>query len=81
MKKIITREELKGEKMKEMKYYFFSDERQRVVPIDYLVPLLYYKYLNSVDDIWTFYLENDKLICESIGGMTFVFPLFKTISY
>ena len=76
MRKLISRDILK-ETLKQEGYEYFVDEMCRIVTIDYLVPLLYHKYFNSVADIWYFSIEKEKLVCENISGMEIKFPLMK----
>lgn len=76
MRKLISKDIL-TETLRQEGYEYFGDEQCRIVTIDYLVPLLYHKYLNSVADIWNFSIEKEKLVCKNISGMEIRFPLMK----
>jgi hypothetical protein len=76
MKKLICRDDLINV-IVEKGYNFFVDERCCMVSINYLIPLLFFKYFHSVDDMWYFEIKKDKLICENISGMVMAFPLKK----
>lgn len=79
MKKLIHRDYLL-ETIKQEGYKYFCDEFCRLVSIDNLTSLLYYKYLNSVADIWNFSIDDDKLVCKNISGMVMMFPLSKNMN-
>lgn len=75
MKKLIPPRAL-IETLREAGYLYFSDEHCRVITLDYLVPLMAYKYF-GINDIWQYWIDKDRLFCENIGGMMVVFPLSK----
>ena len=75
MKKLIPPRAL-TETLREAGYLYFSDEHCRVITLDYLVPLMSYKYF-GIGDIWQYWIDKDCLFCENIGGMMVVFPLSK----
>lgn len=77
MKKLILTKDL--EKHLEKNYKSFADERGRKVHISNFMTLFYYKYANSLDDIWQFWIKKDCLHCENVSGFQFVFPLKKDI--
>lgn len=64
--------------LKEKDYEFFVDEVGRLVSINYLVPLLAYKYI-TIDDMWSFWIEDDTLHMKNMCGMGMYFPLKKEI--
>lgn len=66
------------ETLREAGYDYFSDEHCRVISLDYLAPLMAYKYF-GIDDSWSYWLDDDRLFCENIGGMMVAFPLSNKI--
>lgn len=77
MKKLISPSKL--QKHLEEKYLGFVDEKCRIVSIERFTTLFTFKYSNSVDDIWNYWIKKDVLYCENISGFMFVFPLKKFI--
>ena len=73
MKTFIHRDNI-SKVLKENGWNFFGDEGCRLVDVENISVLFTYKYF-GFDDIWSFWIENEKLFCESIGGMMVVFPL------
>jgi len=58
-----------------MKFRYFVDEKCRLVDIEKFFTIFTYKYANSIDDIWQYWIENNKLYCENISNFMIVFPL------
>ncbi len=75
MKKLIHPNNLKDTLKKN--YIDFVDERGRVIEINNFINLFYYKYANSVEDIWQFWIKENCLHCENVSGFKIIFPLKK----
>lgn len=59
-------------------YRYFCDELCRLVHIDNFMTLFYYKY-GAIDDIFQFWIHDDKLHCQNVGGFEIIFPLSKKL--
>lgn len=73
MKKLIHTNNL--QETLEKIYVDFVDERGRIIEVNIFADLFYYKYANSVEDIWQFWIEENCLHCENISGFKIIFPL------
>jgi hypothetical protein len=72
MKKLIHPSNLQEEILK---YRSFVDEKCRMVTTENFITLFAYKYANGHDDMWQYWIDDNKLYCENISGFMITFPL------
>jgi hypothetical protein len=56
-------------------YRYFVDEKCRLIRIHDFENLFYLKYANNHDDMWQFWINDDKLYCENVSEFRITFPL------
>ena len=59
-------------------YNSFCDSEGRLISTDKFMVLFIYKF-GSFDDIFQFWIHEDKLHCQNICGFEIIFPLHKKL--